>query len=250
MYAKWPLVMALGSSLVLVGCYYNRYPEYPRQEAPSFFWFGHNAQTVSRPAPPPVPPAAPRPRPPQVAQAPMTRPLPPVASSAPVTRRPLMAPQVLPGLARFNTPEAAANADTQETIFRHELGSSGVDIARDGNLVILSIGQGILFAAGSSELNPPSRAVLSDIAKVLNRYPSTRIDIGGFTDSTGTRGLNLKLSQDRADAVAHVLMGDGVEPSRITAKGYGPEFPKVPAAQGVPEPRNRRVEITLVPVMG
>ena len=245
MHAKLPLVMALGSTLVLLGCYSGRFPDYPSSEKP-FFLFGRQTQTAPRPAPPPAPVTRPRPAPPANTR-PLTATLPP---PAPVMRQTLMAPRVLPGLARFNMEETSHNAEAQEAVFRRELVSSGVDVAREGNLVVLTIGQGLLFSAGSSEVNPSSRTVLTDIAKVLKRYPSTRIDIGGFTDATGTRGFNMRLSQERADAVASLLMTEGVEPTRITAKGYGQEFPKVPTAEGVPEPRNRRVEITLVPPTG
>jgi outer membrane protein OmpA-like peptidoglycan-associated protein len=128
-----------------------------------------------------------------------------------------------------------------------DLRSNGLDAAHDGISIVLILGDDILFASGSSELHPKARDLLKAMAAVLKRYGSTHIDVEGYTDTAGAAALNLRLSQQRAKAVAEILLAEGVEPPRITTKGFGENFLRVPTRDGVNEPRNRRVEITLAP---
>ncbi len=69
--------------------------------------------------------------------------------------------------------------------------------------------------------------------------------IAGYTDLSGTQQYNLALSKRRADTVKSALVKDGVPASAIDAKWFGEENPRVPTANGVREPQNRRVEITM-----
>jgi outer membrane protein OmpA-like peptidoglycan-associated protein len=185
-------------------------------------------QTPSAPPPPPVRAA-------QVA-APRPAPTPPRATPAPGPRR-------LPGIRPFTT--EADFAGEEETALLRDLRSNGLDAAHDGISIVLILGDDILFASGSSQLNPKARDLLKAMAGVLKRYGSTHIDVEGYTDTAGGAALNLRLSEQRAKAVADILLAEGVEPPRITTKGFGESFPRVPTRDGVSEPRNRRVEITL-----
>ena len=128
-----------------------------------------------------------------------------------------------------------------------DLRSNGLDAAYDGISIVLILGDDILFASGSSDLNPKARDLLKAMASVLKRYASTHIGVEGHTDTAGGAALNLRLSQLRAKAVADILLAEGVAAPRITTKGFGESFPRVPTRDGVSEPRNRRVEITLAP---
>ena len=71
------------------------------------------------------------------------------------------------------------------------------------------------------------------------------LKLAGYTDNVGPTNVNLKLSQDRAQAVKSYLVSKGVSPSRIEATGYGRENPI--ASNSTPEGRkqNRRVEFEL-----
>ena len=69
-----------------------------------------------------------------------------------------------------------------------------------------------------------------------------RIRVEGHTDETGTHDMNMKLSQDRADAVRNYLIRKGVSPKRITAKGYGPDKPLADGKDPKSLAKNRRVE--------
>jgi len=153
------------------------------------------------------------------------------------------APRRLPGIRPF-TREAEFGDDEESALLR-DLRSNGLDAAHDGISIVLILGDDILFASGSSQLNPKARDLLKAMAAVLKRYGSTHIDVEGYTDTAGAAALNLRLSEQRAKAVAEILLAEGVAPPRITTKGLGESFPRVPTRDGVSEPRNRRVEITL-----
>jgi len=85
------------------------------------------------------------------------------------------------------------------------------------------------------------------VAEVLRRYPKTRVEIVGHTDSRGTSAENEKLSERRARAVRDVLVRAGVDPTRITTRGAGETRPV--ATNDTLEGRalNRRVEIITTP---
>jgi outer membrane protein OmpA-like peptidoglycan-associated protein len=170
------------------------------------------------------------------------------ARTAPATRRAVptpVAPRRLPGI-RPSMRDATFGSAEDRALFR-ELRSSGLDAAHDGISIVLILGDDVLFASGSSRLNPKAHTLLKAMASVLKRYGSTQIDVGGYTDAAGSASFNLRLSQQRAKAVADILLAEGVAPPRITTRGFGENFPRVPTRDGVSEPRNRRVEITLVP---
>jgi len=102
----------------------------------------------------------------------------------------------------------------------------------------------IQFALGSAIIRPESYATIGSIADALH-HPilwNYRFLVVGNTDTTGTRAFNLKLSQERAEAVVQALVTVfGVEPERLDAVGLGQEAledPKKPT-----DPINRRVEI-------
>lgn len=154
-------------------------------------------------------------------------------------------PRRLPGIRPFT--QDVDFGSEEETALLRDLRSNGLDAAHDGISIVLILGDDILFASGSSQLNPKARDLLKAMAAVLKRYGSTHIDVEGYTDTVGAAALNLRLSQQRAKAVADILLSEGVEAPRITTKGFGENFPRVPTRDGVNEPRNRRVEITLAP---
>ena len=102
------------------------------------------------------------------------------------------------------------------------------------------------FRTGRTDLTPSSHRVLDEVATSLLANPSVKIEIGGHTDSTGPRALNLRLSLGRALSVRAYLVSKGVSPDRLVAKGYGPDRPI--ASNKSPEGRamNRRVELNLI----
>ena len=107
--------------------------------------------------------------------------------------------------------------------------------------------RGVNFQTGRSVLTATSYQVLDQVAGSLIANPEIRIEIAGYTDSTGPRALNLRLSNARAIAVRYYLARKGVSPSRMIARGYGPTNPV--ATNTTPDGRaqNRRVELHKLP---
>ena len=86
--------------------------------------------------------------------------------------------------------------------------------------------EGVTFATNSATLDPTSTEILDRLANAVQYNPSgAKLEIAGYTDNTGSRAHNMKLSQARAESVMNYLISKGVPASSMTAKGYGPEFP-------------------------
>lgn len=103
--------------------------------------------------------------------------------------------------------------------------------------------QGVTFATGKATLTPESEAVLQDVAKQLQGSPEVRVQVAGFTDNTGSRSANVRLSQSRAVAVEKFLEQNGVSPGQLSAKGFGPERPVASNKTAAGRAKNRRVEL-------
>jgi outer membrane protein OmpA-like peptidoglycan-associated protein len=106
----------------------------------------------------------------------------------------------------------------------------------------------IQFLPDSTELMEVEKQKLQNIAAILNTFPDRRILVGGHTAMAGTAEGRMKISEDRAWAVADYLVRLGCRtPNEITVRGYGAErplsaLPDTAAGQAL----NRRVEITLL----
>jgi outer membrane protein OmpA-like peptidoglycan-associated protein len=102
---------------------------------------------------------------------------------------------------------------------------------------------GVNFETGRSRLTPTSYDALDQVAASLVAHPEVRVEIAGYTDNTGSAGLNTRLSAARALAVRSYLARKGVAPGRMTAKGYGPANPVASNATAEGRAENRRVEL-------
>lgn len=102
--------------------------------------------------------------------------------------------------------------------------------------------QGVTFNTGSAELSLNAQSVLDAVFRTMEADPAMKMEVGGYTDSTGSLAVNMRLSQARADAVKAYLVKQGISPARITSRGYGPANPV--ATNSTPEGRaqNRRIE--------
>jgi outer membrane protein OmpA-like peptidoglycan-associated protein len=105
--------------------------------------------------------------------------------------------------------------------------------------------QNIEFETASATIRPASTKILDDVATTLKQVAGTSVEIGGHTDSRGSEAINLKLSQDRADAVKTYLVGKGISASQLTAKGFGASKPVADNATPDGQQKNRRIEFTL-----
>jgi outer membrane protein OmpA-like peptidoglycan-associated protein len=101
----------------------------------------------------------------------------------------------------------------------------------------------LVFDPDSATLRPESREQLQNIAAILKAYPGVRVKIGGYTDSTGDAGANLRLSQARASSVASELNRLGVSSDRLQAEGYGAQHPVADNSTEEGRAKNRRTAI-------
>jgi len=102
------------------------------------------------------------------------------------------------------------------------------------------------FQHDSAALLPDSMSLLQEVAQAINDHPEIRkIEVQGHTDNTGQDAYNLRLSQERAQAVVDALVKLGVEPNKLSAKGYGAEKPLVPNTNEAFKAKNRRVQLLI-----
>ncbi len=103
----------------------------------------------------------------------------------------------------------------------------------------------ISFARSSASLSDEGKSVVADVAAAL-KQSTAKIEVGGHTDWKGPAPVNLELSQARADTVRGALIKAGIDPARITAKGYGEEIPVASNDTDSGLAKNRRIEIRVV----
>ena len=111
--------------------------------------------------------------------------------------------------------------------------------------LVLTVGD-VLFAAGKADVAPGGQRSVDKLAEFLKKYPRRRVLIEGHSDNTGNEDFNLKLLQQRADAVRALLLARGIAPERITTRGYGPKFPIVDNDTPAGRQQNRRVEVLVL----
>ena len=137
--------------------------------------------------------------------------------------------------------------DVQEAKLREKMEGAGVSVTRDGDNIILNMPGNLTFDTDSTTVKPSFRPVLDAVSEVLKEYKSTMIQVAGHTDSTGGDKYNLMLSQQRAQSVANILSGFGVEQVRLDTVGFGETQPIASNSTATGREQNRRVELTLLP---
>ena len=103
----------------------------------------------------------------------------------------------------------------------------------------------VFFDWDRADLTDRARQIIREAAQGTTRVQTTRIEVSGHTDKSGTARYNAGLSVRRAQNVAAELVRQGVPRQAITVQGFGESRPLVQTADGVREPQNRRVEIVL-----
>ncbi len=104
----------------------------------------------------------------------------------------------------------------------------------------------ILFDTGKFSFQKQTYPVLEAITAILKEYPTAKFSIEGHTDNVGKADFNQKLSDGRANAVKQYLIGNGIDPFRLTSKGFGMDNPIDTNKTAKGRANNRRVEVKLV----
>jgi len=134
--------------------------------------------------------------------------------------------------------------DKQAGEMRRDLKGAKVD--RVGEGIKITFDSGLMFDINKYDLRAASQENLNKLAAILNKYPDTNILIEGHTDSTGTREINMPLSENRAKAVAAFLETLKVQAARFAVHGYGPDQPIGDNATVDGRQMNRRVDLAIM----
>lgn len=117
--------------------------------------------------------------------------------------------------------------------------SMEADINKTGSCSIY----GILFDTGKATIQPASQQTLTEVAKLLKKNSTWKMQVEGHTDNVGTKEANARLSQARADAVRAWLVANGIDAARLTAKGFGDTKPVADNGSEEGRAKNRRVAL-------
>ncbi|AYG47884.1 OmpA family protein (plasmid) [Pseudomonas sp. Leaf58] len=140
-------------------------------------------------------------------------------------------------------------ADKQEAELRKQLAGTGVDIQREGDSIKLIMPGNVTFKTNSSDIASNFYSPLNQVSASLKQYDQTTVSVVGYTDNTGPRQYNMNLSQQRAQNVAQHIISQGVGGHRLMIHGAGPDQPVASNSTEGGRLQNRRVEISLRPVV-
>ncbi len=133
-----------------------------------------------------------------------------------------------------DAPRAVSESDIRN-VFRGALGAQ----PRAVRIFIVN------FFTGQAEMLPESQPQLRESIAYIQTLQVVDVSVVGHADATGTAAINRPLSLQRAQVIRQALVAAGIDPRLLTIASYGSANPLVPTPQGGPEPRNRRVEITV-----
>jgi outer membrane protein OmpA-like peptidoglycan-associated protein len=124
-------------------------------------------------------------------------------------------------------------------------------VTRDLYLQKIEVGltvklKNIYFDFNKTTLKPESFVELDKVYEFLRTNPKVEVEIGGHTDSNGSDQYNANLSQGRSESVVDYLITQGIDASRLSARGYGESKPIDTNDTKEGQANNRRVEFTVV----
>ncbi len=140
--------------------------------------------------------------------------------------------------------------DRQQRALEAELSGTGVGVARQGDNLVLRMPSDVTFATNQSSLDSRFLPVLDDVARVLQEYDRSMVDVIGHTDSSGGDAINQPLSERRASSVASYLIDRGVIRERLYVAGMSARNPIASNDTPQGKAQNRRVEILIRPFTG
>lgn len=137
--------------------------------------------------------------------------------------------------------------DQQAAELQSQFGDGRISIIRDGDILIVRMPQDILFAIDSTSVSQALRSDLRVLARSLNKFADSTVVVFGHTDNTGSAAHNQILSEGRANAVADILVSNGVAGTRVRSRGRGEDEPIATNQTSQGRALNRRVDIIIRP---
>lgn len=126
----------------------------------------------------------------------------------------------------------------------------GAAITSHRDHITITLGCDSVFDRDTATVCSPGACGLNDLAEMLKKFSGTRVKVDAYTDCMRSEEENLMLSETRAAAVKQVLVTNGVDGSRIIARGWGESKPAASNATEEGRKANRRVTVTLLPFQG
>lgn len=133
-------------------------------------------------------------------------------------------------------------AEAKNMLLQQELAALQAEKTDRG--MVMTLGD-VLFETGKADLMPGAMNTINRLAQFMRQYSDKKLQIEGHTDSIGSVSFNLRLSEDRANAVRTALLAEGVSNSRMETIGFGMGRPVATNATAEGRQRNRRVEIVI-----
>ncbi|MGJ3235944.1 OmpA family protein [Marivirga sp.] len=154
----------------------------------------------------------------------------------------------------FNSTEIGITKEGKLQTIDEETGevqedSKGVELklqplAKDANLTL----KDIYFESNSSDLFESSFEELDRVIKLMQSYPSMKIEIAAHTDDIGAASYNVRLSKERANSVIDYITSNNIKEDRLISEGYGESNPVVPNDSDENRAKNRRVELKILDI--
>lgn len=144
---------------------------------------------------------------------------------------------------KINKNDTDSKDSKDEKVGKNIQGVDNIKEVKSGISVTLN---NIFFALEQSKLTEESFVELEKLVAFMEENPDIKIEISGHSDSTGTNAFNMKLSEERAKAVADYLRGKKIKKKRLSWKGYGNTMPLVSNDTEERRAQNRRVEFKII----
>lgn len=133
----------------------------------------------------------------------------------------------------------------------------GTDLGeRNGTVVMTPAGEiilqvhGLQFGVGSTQLKNGQSGLIDKLAAAVRRFPGAAVRVEGHTDDTGSRSVNVELSEKRASVVAQAIAQRlQVDAATIATVGHGPDRPVASNATDEGRARNRRIDVVITPAL-
>jgi outer membrane protein OmpA-like peptidoglycan-associated protein len=148
---------------------------------------------------------------------------------------------------RLQADQQRLQAEQQQAALRQQLLAQFNEIlqTRDTARGLIVNMSDVLFDTGRYTLKPGAREKLAKVSGIILSHPGLKIEVEGHTDSVGGDEYNMKLSENRANGVRSFLASQGINPDKVTAKGFGKTMPVANNGTAAGRQMNRRVELVV-----